>query len=447
MSTTGFVSDVTSFDDFVAPTRNLRSVALGATTLGCGVMAAVVLVMASMAATSTLLDALSASSEIHAEEKAAAKPPVVAKSEAAPDIALSAHAAAPDPAEPVARHGSIADAKLALPPTPAAIVPRAAVQSPIPTPPAPANTAPALMAVAPNVTPGSGPLPPSRSAMLTPPTTTPRSAPPRPIVAATSAAAQSPAAFAPPVTAPLVSASPLVASTEALVPLPPKRPAGSIDVSLVPKAESSPPSALRPNSAITRSPPAEAKPQIGETQLQKSAAGPNTPAPPQDNRSFFQKLFDALSGSSSSSLSALGSRTALYDISAHTVYLPSGERLEAHSGLGSKLDDPRTIHDRNRGVTPPNIYQLSLRKQLFHGVAALRLTPASEDKMFGRDGMLAHTYMLGARGDSNGCISFKDYMQFLQAYRSGEITRLIVVAQAGDAPLSIASAHPDRELR
>ena len=67
--------------------------------------------------------------------------------------------------------------------------------------------------------------------------------------------------------------------------------------------------------------------------------------------------------------------------------------------------------------------------------------------MFGRDGMLAHTYMLGARGDSNGCISFKDYMRFLQAYRSGEITRLIVVAQAGDAPLSVASAHPDRDLQ
>ena len=32
--------------------------------------------------------------------------------------------------------------------------------------------------------------------------------------------------------------------------------------------------------------------------------------------------------------------TAVYDISAHTVYLPDGTRLEAHSGLGSRLDDP-----------------------------------------------------------------------------------------------------------
>ena len=37
--------------------------------------------------------------------------------------------------------------------------------------------------------------------------------------------------------------------------------------------------------------------------------------------------------------------TAVYDISAHTVYLPDGSQLEAHSGLGSKLDGLfRTIH-------------------------------------------------------------------------------------------------------
>src|SRR5262249_17962749 len=34
--------------------------------------------------------------------------------------------------------------------------------------------------------------------------------------------------------------------------------------------------------------------------------------------------------------------TAVYDISAHTVYLPDGTTLEAHSGLGSKLDDPKS---------------------------------------------------------------------------------------------------------
>ncbi len=37
--------------------------------------------------------------------------------------------------------------------------------------------------------------------------------------------------------------------------------------------------------------------------------------------------------------------TAVYDISAHTVYLPDGTKLEAHSGRGGRLDDPRYVHE------------------------------------------------------------------------------------------------------
>ena len=58
---------------------------------------------------------------------------------------------------------------------------------------------------------------------------------------------------------------------------------------------------------------------------------------------------------------------------------------------------------------------------------AIRLNPVDEDKMFGRDGMLAHTYMLGRSGQSFGCVSFKNYNAFLQAYLNGEINRLVVV--------------------
>ena len=122
--------------------------------------------------------------------------------------------------------------------------------------------------------------------------------------------------------------------------------------------------------------------------------------------------------------------TAVYDISAHTVYLPDGTKLEAHSGLGSKLDDPRSARIRMRGVTPPHIYELKPREALFHGVPALRLNPiGGEDAIFGRTGLLAHTYMLGPNGDSNGCVSFKDYNAFLNAYRNQGIKRLAVVAR------------------
>ncbi len=140
-------------------------------------------------------------------------------------------------------------------------------------------------------------------------------------------------------------------------------------------------------------------------------------------------------------LPELGSRTAVYDISARTVYLPNGDRLEAHSGLGDKLDDPRYVHVRMRGPTPPNVYQLTLREQLFHGVRAIRLNPVDDSKMFGRAGMLAHTYMLGPNGQSNGCVSFRDYQKFLNAYLRGEVDRLVVVSALGNNPSRIARAR------
>ena len=123
-------------------------------------------------------------------------------------------------------------------------------------------------------------------------------------------------------------------------------------------------------------------------------------------------------------------QTAVYDIAARKVYLPDGTVLEAHSGLGAKKDDVRYAHVRMQGVTPPHIYDLKPREALFHGVPALRLTPiGGQDKIFNRDGLLAHTYMLGPGGDSNGCISFKDYYAFLDAYRKGGIRRIAVVAK------------------
>lgn len=67
--------------------------------------------------------------------------------------------------------------------------------------------------------------------------------------------------------------------------------------------------------------------------------------------------------------------------------------------------------------------------------------------MFGRAGMLAHTYMLGPEGDSNGCISFKDYEAFLQAYLRGDVDRLVVVAGEGGALAHIARGSGNRDAR
>lgn len=126
--------------------------------------------------------------------------------------------------------------------------------------------------------------------------------------------------------------------------------------------------------------------------------------------------------------SRYGERVAVYDISARVVYMPDGTRLEAHSGLGSMRDDPSSVGTRMKGATPPATYALTPRESLFHGVEALRLTPL-DSNVFGRAGLLAHTYMLGPDGDSNGCISFRDYDAFLRAYRNGVVNKLVVVTR------------------
>jgi hypothetical protein len=144
-----------------------------------------------------------------------------------------------------------------------------------------------------------------------------------------------------------------------------------------------------------------------------AGAAPNKPMRPADARS---------------------DRTAIYDISRRLVYLPNGEELEAHSGFGEHMDDPRSVGLKMRGVTPPNVYELSLREQLFHGDRAIRLTPVDPDKMFGRKGMLAHSYLLGPNGQSNGCVSISDYPKFLNSFLNGEIDRLVVVERLADPP-------------
>ena len=137
-------------------------------------------------------------------------------------------------------------------------------------------------------------------------------------------------------------------------------------------------------------------------------------------------------------VSAYGEQTAVYDITARVVHMPDGTRLEAHSGFGDLMDDVDNVHVKDRGATPPNVYELSLREKLFHGVQALRMKPVGEGELFGRNGLLAHSYLLGPNGQSNGCVSFKDYDAFLKAYHSGDIKRLVVVKSIRDDTIRVA---------
>jgi len=158
-----------------------------------------------------------------------------------------------------------------------------------------------------------------------------------------------------------------------------------------------------------------------------------------------QRVGRAPSRNQTAELLGVDDRTAIYDISARTVYLPGGRRLEAHSGLGEKMDNPRYISIKNRGPTPPNVYELKLREAPFHGVRAIRMTPVDETKMYGRDGILAHSYMLGPSGQSNGCVSFDNYSAFLDAFLKGEVERMVVVARLPNAPgRALMSMRDDR---
>ncbi|MEM9632350.1 MAG: DUF2778 domain-containing protein [Pseudomonadota bacterium] len=130
---------------------------------------------------------------------------------------------------------------------------------------------------------------------------------------------------------------------------------------------------------------------------------------------------------------------AVYDISAATVHMPDGTKLEAHSGIGHRKDNPKYAHVRNLGPTPPNVYDLRMRESLFHGVEAIRMTPRDVAAMKGRDGMLAHTPLLRSGNGSHGCVAFKDYKKFLKAFKAGKVKKMIVVPSMNELPTYMAS--------
>ena len=155
-------------------------------------------------------------------------------------------------------------------------------------------------------------------------------------------------------------------------------------------------------------------------------------APSEQRKSIFS-IF-----SSKPSLPPRGSRIAVYDIAKSVVYMPNGDRLEAHSGRGPTRDRPEYANLAGRGPTPPNVYSLRMRESLFHGVEAIRMTPVGSGRMYGRNGILTHSYLRRVPGDSAGCIAFADYPEFLKAFKRGEVTKIIVVPSMGKLPEYVA---------
>lgn len=181
-----------------------------------------------------------------------------------------------------------------------------------------------------------------------------------------------------------------------------------------------------PREKVASAPLPQRNPLMGGEQL-ASLPPPGQPGPTEPPAASRPEVTDV-------PLPGPGDKYAVYDIKGGKVYMPSGEKLEAHSGYGEGFDNIAYVNKRMIGPTPPNTYTLTMRERLFHGVEALRMKPTADAKMFGRDGFLTHSYLMGERGDSNGCISFKEYDKFLAAYKRGEVTRIIVVAQLANPP-------------
>jgi hypothetical protein len=223
-----------------------------------------------------------------------------------------------------------------------------------------------------------------------------------------------------PLLGPLEAAPPAVASAPAPLnaPLPPKREVASVD-------DWAPLPPARPTEFAALESPAPDK-ALGPA---LAYAAPDTttlatPAAPAKTSIF------SIFSPQPTRPAGYDDHTAVYDISARALYMPDGSKIEAHSGLGEYMDDPNHVDEHLRGATPPDLYDLQPRESLFHGVAAIRLVPVGgEEAVYGRAGLLAHPFMMGDNGDSNGCVSIKDYDAFLKAFQDGKVTRLAVVAK------------------
>ncbi|MGN6548728.1 MAG: tlde1 domain-containing protein [Pararhizobium sp.] len=368
---------------------------------------------------STLMAALSAPSDAAPPRPALAPasqvPPInaaVAKPLPLPSHTNAATALAEAASKPAAADGAIAVASAEPLPKAAVAVaaplpPHAAVPAPRPEMQADAAEAPMVVASAEPVAPLDTP-----QAIAPLPTARPE--------AATEVEASNPAVQAGDSSA-VAAVPPADDALPGNVPLPivrPERPTAIARVAPQPTAEPAP------------APPQPVTPRAPQTEL--AYAKPEQPTFSWGNIFGRRPATAALPG--------VGSGIAVYDIDAATVYMPNGAHLEAHSGLGAMVDDPRYVKKKNRGPTPPGRYNLVMREHPFHGVEAVRLLPVDGVNTFGRDGLLAHTYMFrGGKAESNGCVVFKDYKKFLKAFKAGRVNQIVVVARLSDLPEMMAS--------
>jgi hypothetical protein len=194
-------------------------------------------------------------------------------------------------------------------------------------------------------------------------------------------------------------------------------------------ADADKPSRQPANSVLRSERQSEPDRPITRSERQLAFARPDNPAEKKSGGGLLDRMFG--------NRPKAGKGVAVYDISAARVYMPDGTVLEAHSGIGHMADNPKYVHVKMNGPTPPHTYNLQMREKRFHGVEAIRMLPADGRNKHGRDGFLTHSYLLrGGRAESHGCVAFKDYNKFLNAFKQGKVKQLVVVPGGGRAVMT-----------
>ncbi len=118
---------------------------------------------------------------------------------------------------------------------------------------------------------------------------------------------------------------------------------------------------------------------------------------------------------------------AVYDISAGVVYMPNGEKLEAHSGNRRHARQPEICACADEGPDAARHLQGHHARIPLPRRGSRAPDPVDGIAPHGRVGLLAHSYLLRKRGDSHGCVAFANYPKFLAAFKRGEIKQMVIV--------------------
>ena len=156
-------------------------------------------------------------------------------------------------------------------------------------------------------------------------------------------------------------------------------------------------------------------------------------------RSLFGNLFKGSGGGTG--WPGKGTKVAIYDVSNATVHMPDGTKLRAHSGIGKMRDNPDYEHIKMNGPTPAGIYRLKMRERRFHGVEAIRMTSVDGRDPKNRTGLLTHTNLLRGQKGSHGCVAFQNYEPFLNAFKRGHVTMLVVVPEMPSSRTQLAALY------